>query len=177
MRLLGEEPRVALAAKVLEQLYACVQSGQQLVASDVREAVRTLDTAPETELKKVYGDVLRDVGGRRKLYAKNLAQRTYIDLIQKHDVVLAVGPAGTGKTYLAMAMAVAALNRREVSRLILVRPAVEAGEKLGFLPGDLVEIGPVPGRNRHIASLSGECQGDGLPDSGAAPGHQGLLTL
>jgi phosphate starvation-inducible PhoH-like protein len=139
VRLLGEEPRVALAAKVLEQLYACVQSGQRLAASDVREAVRTLDTAPETELKKVYGDVLRDVGGRRKLYAKNLAQRTYVDLIQKHDVVLAVGPAGTGKTYLAMAMAVAALNRREVSRLILVRPAVEAGEKLGFLPGDLVE--------------------------------------
>jgi len=139
VRLLGSEPEVGLARRVLEELYACLQSGQRLSATDVREAIRMLHDEPGADLKQVYGDVLRDVGGRRKLYPKNLSQRRYIDLIQKHDVVMAVGPAGTGKTYLAMAMAVATLNRREVSRIVLVRPAVEAGEKLGFLPGDMAE--------------------------------------
>src|SRR5690606_41381700 len=79
------------------------------------------------------------VGSRRRVIAKNLAQRRYIEMIREHDLVFAIGPAGTGKTYLAMACAVAALNRREVSRVILTRPAVEAGERLGFLPGTLAE--------------------------------------
>jgi phosphate starvation-inducible PhoH-like protein len=84
----------------------------------------------------VYENVLSR-GSRRVIRAKNLAQRRYVDLIRKHDVAIAIGPAGTGKTYLAMAMAVAALHRKEVSRIVLTRPAVEAGERLGFLPGDL----------------------------------------
>ncbi|MED5261430.1 MAG: PhoH family protein [Myxococcota bacterium] len=139
VRLLGSERNVGLARRVLEELYACLRSGQNLAASDVREAIRMIQTDPKVELNEVYDDVLRDAGGRRKLFPKNLAQRHYVELIRSHDLVMAVGPAGTGKTYLAMAMAVAAMNRREVSRLVLVRPAVEAGEKLGFLPGDLVE--------------------------------------
>ena len=94
---------------------------------------------PDVDLKTVYENVLSHVGSRRVIRAKNLAQRRYVDLIGKHDVTLAVGPAGTGKTYLAMAMAIAALNRKEVGRVILTRPAVEAGERLGFLPGDLAE--------------------------------------
>ena len=83
--------------------------------------------------------MLAGVGSRHSITAKNLAQRRYIDLMRGRDVVLAVGPAGTGKTYLAMAVAIAALNRHEVSRVVLTRPAVEAGEKLGFLPGSMTE--------------------------------------
>jgi phosphate starvation-inducible PhoH-like protein len=93
----------------------------------------------EVELAAVYEDVLDDVGSRRRISAKNLAQRRYIELMRVHDVVFASGPAGTGKTYLAMALAIAALNRHEVSRVVLTRPAVEAGEKLGFLPGSMAE--------------------------------------
>jgi phosphate starvation-inducible PhoH-like protein len=94
---------------------------------------------PEVELREVYQDVLGGVGGRRRIAAKNLSQRRYIEMILEKDIVITVGPAGTGKTYLAMAMAIAALNRHEVARVILTRPAVEAGEKLGFLPGSMAE--------------------------------------
>jgi phosphate starvation-inducible PhoH-like protein len=97
-----------------------------------------LSDQPDVRLSDVYENVLNR-GSRRVIRAKNLAQRRYVDLIRKHDVAIAVGPAGTGKTYLAMAMAVAALHAKEVSRIILTRPAVEAGERLGFLPGDLSE--------------------------------------
>jgi phosphate starvation-inducible PhoH-like protein len=83
--------------------------------------------------------VLAAVGSRRRIAAKNLAQRRYIELMRTRDVVMTSGPAGTGKTYLAMAVAVASLNRHEVSRVVLTRPAVEAGEKLGFLPGSMAE--------------------------------------
>jgi len=94
---------------------------------------------PDVDLDHVYEDVLAAVGSRRKIAAKNLSQRTYIELMGACDLVFALGPAGTGKTYLAMAMAISALNRREVSRVILTRPAVEAGERLGFLPGTMTE--------------------------------------
>jgi phosphate starvation-inducible PhoH-like protein len=94
---------------------------------------------PDVDLAKVYEDVLTAVGGRRRIAAKNLAQKRYIEQILTRDVVMAIGPAGTGKTYLAMAMAIAALNRHEVARVVLTRPAVEAGEKLGFLPGSMAE--------------------------------------
>jgi phosphate starvation-inducible PhoH-like protein len=97
-----------------------------------------LSDEPELRLSDVYENVLNR-GSRRVIRAKNIAQRRYVDLIRKHDVTIAIGPAGTGKTYLAMAMAVAALHSKEVSRIILTRPAVEAGERLGFLPGDLSE--------------------------------------
>jgi len=120
-------------------LYSCLQAGQPLQASDVSDAIRMVRESPDTKLQDVYGDLLASVGSRRRLRAKNFAQRRYLDMMKKHDVVMAIGPAGTGKTYLAMAMAVAALNGREVTRLVLTRPAVEAGEKLGFLPGDLVD--------------------------------------
>ncbi len=94
---------------------------------------------PDVNLEEVCEDILSSVGGRRRIAAKNLNQRRYIETMQKSDVVFAVGPAGTGKTYLAMAMAIASLNRHEVSRVVLTRPAVEAGEKLGFLPGSMAE--------------------------------------
>ena len=123
---------------MLEQLYGLVRRGDELAARDVREAVRMVASAPEVELDRVYEDVLQG-GSKRRIGAKNLNQRRYIELIRDLDLVFSVGPAGTGKTYLAMACALAALNRHEVSRVILTRPAVEAGEKLGFLPGTLTE--------------------------------------
>ncbi len=139
VRLLGSESGVATARKVLEELYGCIRAGQSVAPPDVREAIRMVTAVPDVDLQEVTEDVLASVGSRRKLRAKNLAQHNYVELIRNHDIVLSVGPAGTGKTYLAMAMAIAALNRHEVSRVILTRPAVEAGERLGFLPGDLAE--------------------------------------
>ena len=136
---MGDEGSVAAARKVLEELYASISGGDGVNARDVRQAVRVVKEKPDADFQDVYADVLAGVGSRRSITAKNLAQRRYIDLMRERDVVLAVGPAGTGKTYLAMAMAIAALNRHEVSRVVLTRPAVEAGEKLGFLPGSMTE--------------------------------------
>ncbi len=136
---MGPSAEVGVARKVLEQLYGVLRSGNPVNARDVREAVRIVTQQPDVDLQDVYQDVLAAVGSRRRIAAKNLAQRRYIDLMRKRDVVFAVGPAGTGKTYLAMAVAIASLNRHEVSRVILARPAVEAGEKLGFLPGSMAE--------------------------------------
>jgi phosphate starvation-inducible PhoH-like protein len=139
VRLMGAPADVAAARKVLEELYAALRAGSPVQPRDVRTAVRMVTQEPEVDLQQVYEDVLAGVGVRRKIAAKNLAQRHYIELIRNHDIVMAIGPAGTGKTYLAMAMAMAALNRHEVSRVVLTRPAVEAGERLGFLPGSMAE--------------------------------------
>ncbi|HJO23004.1 MAG: PhoH family protein [Myxococcota bacterium] len=136
---MGDDDAVAAARKVLEELYAAVSGGEPMQARDVRQAVRMVKEKPDVDFQDVYADVLAGVGSRRAITAKNLAQRRYIDLMRSRDVALAVGPAGTGKTYLAMAVAIAALNRHEVSRVVLTRPAVEAGEKLGFLPGSMAE--------------------------------------
>jgi phosphate starvation-inducible PhoH-like protein len=139
VRLVGSEERVRLARSVLEELYALLRGGRSLDAADVRAAIQAVTERPGTNLRELYGDALASVGGRRRINAKNLSQRRYLELMERHDLVVAIGPAGTGKTYLAMAMAIAALNRREVTRVILTRPAVEAGEKLGFLPGTMAE--------------------------------------
>jgi len=139
VRLVGSAVEVGIARKVLEQLYGVLRSGNPVNARDVREAVRIVTRQPGVDLQDVYQDILSDVGTRRRIAAKNLAQRRYVDLMRKRDVVFAVGPAGTGKTYLAMAVAIASLNRHEVSRVVLARPAVEAGEKLGYLPGSMAE--------------------------------------
>jgi hypothetical protein len=133
----GPTAEVGLARKVLEHLYGVLKSGRPVGAPEVRDAVRMVMQEPDVDLDEAIDDVLADVGSRRRIGAKTLAQRHYIDLMRKHDVVFAIGPAGTGKTYLAMAMAIAALNRHEVARVVLTRPAVEAGEKLGFLPGTM----------------------------------------
>jgi len=125
-----------LARRVLEELYKLLDSGKGVRGADVRHVIRMLSDQPDVRLSDVYENLLTR-GSRRVIRAKNLAQKRYVDLIRKHDVTIAIGPAGTGKTYLAMAMAVSALHNKEVSRIVLTRPAVEAGERLGFLPGDL----------------------------------------
>jgi phosphate starvation-inducible PhoH-like protein len=139
VRLIGDEEKVRVGRKALEELYELVREGRPVHPRDVTAALRMMTEEPEVELREVYQDVLAGVGGRRRIAAKNLSQRRYIEMILERDIVITVGPAGTGKTYLAMAMAIAALNRHEVARVILTRPAVEAGEKLGFLPGSMAE--------------------------------------
>jgi phosphate starvation-inducible PhoH-like protein len=139
VRLIGDPVQVAAGRKVLEELYGRLRAGHPFHARDVASVARLASGRPDVELQDVYEDVLGEAGARRRVVAKNLSQRHYVELIRDHDMVFALGPAGTGKTYLAMACAVAALNRREVSRVILARPAVEAGERLGFLPGTLAE--------------------------------------
>lgn len=139
VRLVGASERVRLGRRVLEELYGLLQSGQSLPPRDMHSAISALVQEPATRLTDVYADVLATTSGKRRIFAKNQAQRRYLELMKRDDVVLAVGPAGTGKTYLAMAMAIAALNRHEVTRVILTRPAVEAGEKLGFLPGTMAD--------------------------------------
>jgi phosphate starvation-inducible PhoH-like protein len=139
VRLSGAEDRVRVGRQVLEELYGLLRDGRPVAPRDVHSAIQAIIDVPGMPLREVYADALSSVGSRRRISAKNLSQRRYIELIESHDVVIAVGPAGTGKTYLAMAMAVAALNRQEIARVILARPAVEAGEKLGFLPGNLAE--------------------------------------
>jgi phosphate starvation-inducible PhoH-like protein len=130
---------VELADKALTELYGLIKAGYNLYPSDVEYAGRTLLENPNTKLKEVFLDNILVTSGKKVIAPKSPTQKKYIDAIRRAEIVFGIGPAGTGKTYLAVAMAVSFLLKGEVSRLILVRPAVEAGEKLGFLPGDLVE--------------------------------------
>jgi phosphate starvation-inducible PhoH-like protein len=139
VRLVGSPENVGHARKILEALYGQVRGGSRLRERDVRQAVRTVIQKPDVDFDDVYENVLAAVGSQRRIAAKNLSQRRYIEKINSSDLVFALGPAGTGKTYLAMALAIAALNRHEVSRVVLTRPAVEAGERLGFLPGTMAD--------------------------------------
>jgi phosphate starvation-inducible PhoH-like protein len=133
------ENRADLAARLITELYGLVERGHGLRPADVEHAIRIVRTDPKAQLVSYFEDtVVVNVDGR-SLSPRSAGQRRYVELLRTHEIVLGVGPAGTGKTYLAMAAAVAALKRGQVRRLILTRPAVEAGEKLGFLPGDLSE--------------------------------------
>ncbi len=135
----GDERRVKTAERALVQLAEIVRSGAPLRAVDVRSALRMLTDDENADLKAVFTDGI-PVPSRKKLITpKTLGQKRYIDAIRRADMVFGIGPAGTGKSFLAVAMAVSALMKREVARIVLTRPAVEAGERLGFLPGDLYE--------------------------------------
>jgi len=130
---------VELAEKVLTQLYQLLKSGHPLFPNDVGYAIRILSSDPSADLQKIFLDKVYISPGKTVINPKSINQKAYIDSIRKYDIVFGIGPAGTGKTYLAMAMAAATLQRKEVKRVVLARPAVEAGEHLGFLPGDLYE--------------------------------------
>jgi phosphate starvation-inducible PhoH-like protein len=139
LRFEGAASHVELTQRLLEELYALLREGYPLYPADIDYAIRILSADSRSCLKDIFLDTVY-VSARKKVVApKSLAQKSYIEAIRANDVVFGIGPAGTGKTYLAMAMAVATLMKKEVSRIVLVRPAVEAGEKLGFLPGDLAE--------------------------------------
>jgi len=137
--LIGAESEVKLAQRVLEELYGLLSEGYPLYPNDVNHAIQILSGNFKARLRDIFLDSVYVTSKKRVITPKSLAQKEYIDAIRTYDIVFGIGPAGTGKTYLAMATAVAALNAGEINRVILVRPAVEAGEKLGFLPGDLVE--------------------------------------
>ena len=130
---------IALAASVIEQLYDLVEDGRALHPTDVHHALRLLQSDPSANLRAFFSDTVLMNVHNRPITPRTPGQRHYVQALRSHDITIGVGPAGTGKTYLAMAMAVSALKRGEVRRIILTRPAVEAGEKLGFLPGDLTE--------------------------------------
>jgi phosphate starvation-inducible PhoH-like protein len=135
----GDQVSLELARRVLSELYSLLQDGYPIYPSDVDHAVRILSGNDRTSLKDIFLDTVYLASNKRPIAPKGLAQKEYIDAIRKHDLVFGIGPAGTGKTYLAMAMAVSFLTKGRVNRIILTRPAVEAGESLGFLPGDLYE--------------------------------------
>jgi phosphate starvation-inducible PhoH-like protein len=137
--LFGEESDVKLAKRVLEELYGLLSEGYPLYPSDVNHAIQILSDKFKARLKDIFLDAVYVTSKKRIITPKSLAQKEYIEAIRGYDIVFGIGPAGTGKTYLAMATAISALNGGEINRIILVRPAVEAGEKLGFLPGDLAE--------------------------------------
>ena len=135
----GDETEASLSVKLMNELYDVIKNGHPVHSTDVDFAIRILMDNQSVNLREVFLDTIPISTKRRTITPKSLNQKKYIDAIRKCDMVIAIGPAGTGKTYLAMAMAVAALMNKEIERIILTRPAVEAGEKLGFLPGDLVE--------------------------------------
>ncbi|HJO62171.1 MAG: PhoH family protein [Desulfobacterales bacterium] len=135
----GDSITVRLAQNILKQLYGLLEEQYPIYPVDIDYAVRALSRDDRVNLKKIFLDTVYITSTRRTIAPKGQAQKEYIEAIRKFDIVFGIGPAGTGKTYLAMAMAVAELSKGQVSRIILTRPAVEAGEALGFLPGDLAE--------------------------------------
>ena len=135
----GDKEQRALAGRVATQLYGLLQGGYPVYPSDVDYAIRILSRDHSANLRDIFLDTVYISAHRRTITPKSIAQKAYIDAIRRFDIVFGIGPAGTGKTYLAMAVALAELMKHKVSRVVLTRPAVEAGEKLGFLPGDLAE--------------------------------------
>ncbi|MDH5671375.1 MAG: PhoH family protein [Myxococcales bacterium] len=140
IHLQGSAEAVGLAERVLAELMAVVRDGSQPRDGEITASIRLLRDHPGASLSDLFGHRMPGSGpGARIVTPRGLAQKYYMQAIESHDIVFGVGPAGTGKTYLAMAMAVSALTSQRVKRIILTRPAVEAGEKLGFLPGDMAD--------------------------------------
>jgi phosphate starvation-inducible protein PhoH and related proteins len=133
----GDPAQLAFGVRLIEELLEMIRAGRPVYDEDVEQAIRVMGAG--SELKDVFCGPPLVKGGGRPVTPKSIAQKRYVDAIRAHDIVFGIGPAGTGKTYLAMAMAVGFLLEKKVKRIILARPAVEAGEKLGFLPGDLAE--------------------------------------
>lgn len=132
----GDEQRVDGAREILKKLCALAEKGERVDTAVVQYAVSLLEKGELDQLDNLYGEIVATTFRGRPIRCKTLGQREYVRAIRRHTLTFGIGPAGTGKTYLAMAMAVSALKSKEVERIVLTRPAVEAGEKLGFLPGD-----------------------------------------
>jgi phosphate starvation-inducible PhoH-like protein len=137
--LTGDEGDVRVAHRFLRDAAVLVSKGFEISTNDVAVNVRALRSDPNRSLGDIVDEPVLVTPRKRAIVPKTSAQRAYVEAIKTHDLTFGIGPAGTGKTYLAMAMAAASLLNKRVKRIILARPAVEAGEKLGFLPGDLAE--------------------------------------
>jgi phosphate starvation-inducible protein PhoH and related proteins len=135
----GDTVEAELASRTITQLYGVLEQGYPIFAADVEYALRILSGDRSARLKDIFLDTVFISAHKRVITPKSVNQKAYIDAIRNYDLVFGIGPAGTGKTYLAMAMAIAELMKNTFTRIVLTRPAVEAGEKLGFLPGDLAE--------------------------------------
>jgi len=135
----GGLSELEMAENLLTQLYGLLKEGYPIYDRDVDYSLRILESNHRAELKPIFLDRVYIPSKKRTITPKSINQKNYIDSIRKYDIVFGIGPAGTGKTYLAMAMAISSLMKKEINRVVLARPAVEAGEKLGFLPGDLYE--------------------------------------
>lgn len=133
----GAEEVVEKVFRLFERLLAVQARGARISERDLRYAVRLATEGEEQPLAEAFSDVIIQTHRGKQIRTKTLGQKQYVDAIRRHGVSFGIGPAGTGKTYLAMALAIAAFKNKEVNRIILTRPAVEAGEKLGFLPGDM----------------------------------------
>ncbi|HEU5163180.1 MAG TPA: PhoH family protein [Thermoanaerobaculia bacterium] len=135
----GGDDNVAAAEKVLLELQELIEKGYPFKKEDLQTMVRVLRETPEANLVDFFTDESLQGALRKIVTPRNVRQKEYLQAIQDHDMTFSIGPAGTGKTFLAVAVAAAALAEKRIKRIVLCRPAVEAGEKLGFLPGDLAE--------------------------------------
>jgi len=133
----GEEDVVEKVSRLFDRLQAVQARGARINERDVRYAVRLATEGQEKPLDEAFSDVIVTTHRGKQIRTKTLGQKEYVDAIRRSGITFGIGPAGTGKTYLAMALAISAFKNKEVNRIILTRPAVEAGEKLGFLPGDM----------------------------------------
>ena len=137
LKIQGDVEQVDYAARAIEALLSLSAKGEEIDAQKVRYLISLVKTGNEDKVGEIAKDVVCVTAKGRPVKAKTLGQQKYLKAIEKNTITIGVGPAGTGKTYLAVAQAVAAFRAKEVNRIILTRPAVEAGERLGFLPGDL----------------------------------------
>ncbi len=135
----GASDKVASAEKLLAQMQQLISQGYPIRKSDISTGARVLRDKPDTDLVEFFTDESVPAAVRRVITPRNMAQKRYLQSIQDFDITFGIGPAGTGKTFLAVGAAAAALNEKSIKRVILCRPAVEAGERLGFLPGDIAE--------------------------------------
>jgi phosphate starvation-inducible PhoH-like protein len=135
----GHGGQVAKAERLLVQLADLVRGGTPVRSAEVRAALRMINEDEQADVKAVFAEAIAVPSRKRLIAPKSLNQKRYVEAVRANDLVFAIGPAGTGKSYMGVAMAVSALTKREVTRIVLTRPAVEAGERLGFLPGDLYE--------------------------------------
>lgn len=137
IKISGEPDEVAKAARAIDSLLSLINRGEALSEQNVRYCISLVNEGTEQKIETLAGDCICITSKGKPVKPKTLGQKNYCNLIRKNTITIGVGPAGTGKTYLAVAMAVTAFRAQEINRIILTRPAVEAGEKLGFLPGDL----------------------------------------